>query len=459
MKQKSKKLSILFIISLVMILCFATIVKAATLSLSKTALELEVGKTETLTCTGAEENATINWASSDTSIATIDSTGKVTAVKEGTATITATVGEDTATCAVTIKATSTSEEAENVQWTDFSKAEYEVVKNGVSGVNLNIKNVNKVKDSTIYYCITSTNDKPKMEFNDDGRLKNEQEMWDILDTDNLGVLKGRIEKYVQLNQDLYLWVYEEKHLENAYRDDYGKAIYYIGKILSSGQKLTRPKYPVYAEIFHATFMTNDTTQIVTTIPYEWCTERKFTLKIGKITDNNILNGIKNNNGDSWNSLLEYAKNSNAIFNNKLTTNKVHTSFAEYSNDKDEKKDVIQLNNLEDKAYYYMYVVFDDENGKYYPASGLTIAKANVNTTGVYKGYWSLFFLGDDKFKWDDFGTDQTGTATVDGKTTGTTAKKPSKLPKTGTIGIGFIVVIIAGFAVFFKVKNNKYKGI
>lgn len=459
MKQKSKKLIILFIISLVMILCFATIVKAATLSLSKTALELEVGKTETLTCTGAEENATINWASSDTSIATIDSTGKVTAVKEGTATITATAGEDTATCAVTIKATSTSEEVENVQWTDFSKAEYEVVKNGVSGVNLNIKNVNIVKESKIYYCITSTNDKPKMEFNDDGYL-NEQEMWDLLVTDNSGVLKGEIQKYVQLNQDLYLWVYEQKHLENAYRDDYGKGIYYIGKLLSSGQKLTRPKYPVYAELFFATYMSNDSTQIVTTIPYEWYTERKFTLKIGKITDNNILNGIKNNNGDSWNSLLEYAKNSNAIFNNKLTTNKVHASFAEYNtNDKDEKKDVIQLNNLEDKAYYYMYVVFDDENGKYYPASGLTIAKADVFTTGEYKGEWHLHFLGNDKFKWDDFGTTQTGTATVDGNTTGTISNSPSRLPYTGATTIGLTIVIIAGFAVFFKVKNNKYKGI
>lgn len=442
MKQKSKKLSILFIISLVMILCFATIVKAATLSLSKTALELEVGKTETLTCTGAEENATINWASSDTSIATIDSTGKVTAVKEGTATITATVGEDTATCAVTIKAKSTSEEVENVQWTDFSKAEYEMKNSTRQRVELDIKNVKVDSERNYYYCITDKNQKPDINTDMFGWIDSSDGKWNSLhEKDDGSFCIYNMEEYVQLNQDMYLWIVEFA------KPDVGN---WKSQFVVLGQKLERPKYPVYAEMFFATMLTYDRTQLSFNLPTSKETKRNFTLKIGKITDKNILNGIKNNNGESWNSLLEYAKNSNAIFNKKLTTpNKMEPSYI--SSDGGE---LINLN-LDDKAYYYMYVVFDDENGKYYPASGLTIAKASVYNDGT----WYMFFLGDKEFKWDDFGTDQTGTATVDGKTTGTTAKKPSKLPKTGTIGIGFIVVIIAGFAVFFKVKNNKYKGI
>ena len=80
------------------------------ISINKTTLELEVEKTETLTATVKPENATnktVNWESSDAAVATVDNTGKVTAVKEGTATITAKAGDKTATCAVTIKAKGT----------------------------------------------------------------------------------------------------------------------------------------------------------------------------------------------------------------------------------------------------------------------------------------------------------------------------------------------------------------
>lgn len=77
-------------------------------SLNKTTLELEEGKTESLTVTVAPENATdktVSFASDKTEIAAVDANGKITAVKEGTATITVTTtdGGKTATCEVTVK--------------------------------------------------------------------------------------------------------------------------------------------------------------------------------------------------------------------------------------------------------------------------------------------------------------------------------------------------------------------
>ena len=282
------------------------------------------------------------------------------------------------------------------------------------------------------------------------------------DNENKYLYSTGLEEYVQLNQDLYLWIVEEKKLEKGYYDDENKYVTNKIEFVVSGVKLTRPKYPVYAEMFNSTVLADDVAQILFNLPGDE-TKRNFTLKIGKITDNNILNGIKNNNGDSWNSLLEYAKNSNAIFNNKLATTSLVTHLTYSSLDGAEK---INLK-LDNNAYYYMYVVFDDENGKYYPASGLTIAKASVHNDD--KKSWSLIFLGDNDFKWDDFGTAQTGT-TTDVNTTGTTTKTttnqkstkantPSKLPYTGTATIGLLIVVMAGTAVFFKVKNNKYKGI
>lgn len=75
--------------------------------LSKTELSLTEGEKATLTATVAPEDATdksVAWTSSDTSVATVSASGEVTAVKAGTAKITATSGGKTATCTVTVKA-------------------------------------------------------------------------------------------------------------------------------------------------------------------------------------------------------------------------------------------------------------------------------------------------------------------------------------------------------------------
>lgn len=77
-------------------------------SLNKSALTLNVGANETLVATIAPENATdkaIAWSTSDGTKATVSDQGVVTAVAEGTATITATThdGSFTASCVVTVE--------------------------------------------------------------------------------------------------------------------------------------------------------------------------------------------------------------------------------------------------------------------------------------------------------------------------------------------------------------------
>ncbi len=68
---------------------------------------INVGNTFTITPTVTPDNATdksIIWTSSDDTIATVDANGKVTALKEGTATITATTNDGgfTASCVITV---------------------------------------------------------------------------------------------------------------------------------------------------------------------------------------------------------------------------------------------------------------------------------------------------------------------------------------------------------------------
>lgn len=72
------------------------------LKMDKGTLTLEVSKSGQLTATGAEG---ITWASSDESVATVDATGKVTGVKAGSATITASAeGATSAACVITVNA-------------------------------------------------------------------------------------------------------------------------------------------------------------------------------------------------------------------------------------------------------------------------------------------------------------------------------------------------------------------
>ena len=86
-----------------------------TLTLDKTKLELTVGETATITATVTNATDTsVSWSSSDNSIATVDSTGKVTAVGTGTVVITAKSNADSnvlATCDITVKTKQLSNDA------------------------------------------------------------------------------------------------------------------------------------------------------------------------------------------------------------------------------------------------------------------------------------------------------------------------------------------------------------
>lgn len=71
--------------------------KVEKIELDKTEGILNVGNTVTITATVAPEEATnpaVTWSSSDESVATVDETGKITAVATGNATITATSEDD-----------------------------------------------------------------------------------------------------------------------------------------------------------------------------------------------------------------------------------------------------------------------------------------------------------------------------------------------------------------------------
>ena len=83
-------------------------IQPTSVTLSQSTCALSVGDSELLTATVSPDYATnksVSWSTSDATVATVSSTGLVTALGVGTATITATTvdGGKTATCTVTVK--------------------------------------------------------------------------------------------------------------------------------------------------------------------------------------------------------------------------------------------------------------------------------------------------------------------------------------------------------------------
>ena len=80
-------------------------VSVSSVTLDKTSLDLTKGESMTLVATVAPTDATnktVTWTSSDSRVASVDSKGKVTAIGNGNATITAKAGDKEATCTVTV---------------------------------------------------------------------------------------------------------------------------------------------------------------------------------------------------------------------------------------------------------------------------------------------------------------------------------------------------------------------
>ena len=120
-----------------------------TAALDKKTAALYTGKTVTLKATSNDKDAKATFASSNTKVATVSSTGVVKGVKAGTATITAAYGNATATCTVTVKASSVK----------FAKKTVVVYKGKTATVKATLAGVSSVKYTSSNNKVATVNSK------------------------------------------------------------------------------------------------------------------------------------------------------------------------------------------------------------------------------------------------------------------------------------------------------------
>ena len=386
-----------------------TEVSVTSVSLNKSTLDIKVGETATLTATINPTNATnknVTWKSDNTQIATVDTAGKITAIKEGTAKITVKTkdGNYTATCIVTVS------KNDGIVWTDPSNIKFTVTE------DFYLK-VTGLKEDGKYYGFIS-NGKIAPTVPDTGWIENE----------NLPVTNKpgfSISKYLEKSGDIYVWIYETQIVNNVRQN----------KCIIEAQKIERPALKKIGTRMKCYFLNEETsTHLFEAYNYE--NARKINVKIGKVTDKSILRAIKNGETDCLQKLLDYAKNADSIYTGTVPLGRSES--------------ITNKLDLVNDEYYYVYMVLDDENGKYFPVEDVSLYQA-LTYEKDGKTSKNLFDYLNDNFKWN-LGNDDT---TID-NTTAT-----GKLPQTGAsivIYVAITLVIVAGviFAIKYKKYNIKY---
>ena len=256
---------------------------------------------------------------------------------------------------------------------------------------------------------------------------------------------------VKIENDEYKW-YSDKLIELLEKgQDIYMSIVTLKKDKSSEiediviDQYKMAEYPYYFKDYRAfqySNINNSFYQIITNFVSNNKNARKAKIKIGKITDDTILNKYKQNPIPTTDELISFAKKDSGIFNNVLSEDDT------FYNMSFEKRTQLfdGINKLERGKYYYIYLSTDDEDGKYKHQEAITIAQANNMIEKL--NIWDLFLYGDEKFKWSE------ETITNDN----TTAK--GRLPQTGESYLSYISVtgIFATLGILtYKIyRKNKF---
>lgn len=387
-------------------------ISVESVSINKKSLELYVGNTEKLTATISPNNATnktVNWSSSDTNIATVDSNGTVKAIKEGTATITAKVEEQQQICTVTVKKAKIK--------ADFSNAKFDYKFNNLQSLEIIITDY-KIDPEKLYYSYIS-----KSKNEDIDKLTKEFEILSKRYEGKLDVYySGQKARAILETKGInYIYIIEKDNEENTY------------SIIS---KKEMPQFPLPELGLRLDIYLYSPTKTTVINKVMMSKDRKIIYKIGKITSNEILKSFKNNSSSvAYNDLLKYAKNANY-----METGTIKVEDLDYN--------IVNKLNIEKDAYYFIYMVAENTEGKYIDIEDVAIYRECNEKDGNALVH---FDFADIKIEEDNLDKKPEN---QEGKKDDTVAPD-NKLPQTG---ISYtIVIVMAMLSISVIIYYKKYK--
>ncbi len=327
----------------------------------------------------------------------------------------------------------TTETPTGLTWTDISKMKIETKaedSNVTRDVYIKISGITEIEGHHYYAFLTNSSTKPEIQLTGS---------YNAIDTDTItaylssftGNYGYNVKEFYELNTDTYLYIVEEQLNQETSK--------YENKFIVSNYKITWPERRSLGTRISSYFFSEKTSTFIPELSSE--RENKgvnVNIKVGKVTDLNILRAIQRGDSDCLSKLLEYAKTTNGIYNGPV----LHKEATEAPT-------ITDKFDLVDEAYYYVYMLVDDENGKYYPIEDVSLYQALVGDT-VGK---NLFDYLDDNFKWnlEDEGTTPPTETPKDDTTL------QGKLPQTGQTAL--IVISCAGLVILtiiFAKKIRKY---
>ena len=268
---------------------------------------------------------------------------------------------------------------------------------------------------------------------------------DYMEFDDNGISRKNINEYLENSGDVYYQIVEQYVSGN-----------YIHKIIKDGT-IERPELPKLGTRIKCYFF-SDKTSIYQNTTNSLRT-RNVKLKIGTISDQNIINEVLTDDTKGLAKLLEYAKTANAIKEVTVPVDKSASITSELP--------------LTDKGLYYVYAVLDDENGKYYPVEDVSLYQAIIGET-IGK---NLFDYLDDNFEYKIVKTEvkegkpaePTKPAEEPAKTEEEPKEEDYKGKKTGTesenlgtqaganLTIVYVIAIVGAISFISYKKYNKTK--
>lgn len=334
------------------------------------------------------------------------------------------------------------EEEIKENWSDLSDIKMEIISDK-SGVKLKISSISleKLNEHSLYAMYIS-NEKGA-EFTPDNSTENQVGAFSLKSIRDDKITEFNHENvlldYIERNANMYISIIEDKNDES----DKTK------KVLAD-YELKRPNLLPLGQRIQSYFF-NDKTSTFLNEPHK-TKDRKINLKIGKVTDNNILLSIKNGEKNCLQKLMNYAKNSQSIYTGTVALGE--------SNSITSKMDLV------DEAYYYVYMEMDDESGKYYQIEDISLYQAVVGDTRKM-----LFDYLSSDFKWNlgnaplntDNNNKNNEDKNNDNKNVETSKNDNSVankiIPKTGLKSIIAVICVLMAVSAFCLHKYNKFKDI